>query len=320
MKILFTGGSSFTGHWFIKELASAGHDVVATFRRQPHAYSDDLRRSRVAALTDHCSPVFDVSFGDARFMDLIKGGNWDLLCCHGAEVTNYNSPAFDVAAAIASNTHRLPLVLDALANHGCRKIVLTGSVFENDEGAGSDDRRAFSPYGLSKAMTWQMFRYETQIRSLTLGKFVIPNPFGPYEERRFTHYLMQNWFAGAIPAVNTPRYVRDNIHVLLLARTYAWFCANLAGGISRLNPSGYAETQGAFASRLADAMRKRLNLECGLELKKQTEYSEPYVRINTDSAEAIVGNWNEATAWDAFANYYSGMHSARKGRATSVAP
>jgi hypothetical protein len=26
--ILFTGGSSFTGYWFIKELASAGHEFL----------------------------------------------------------------------------------------------------------------------------------------------------------------------------------------------------------------------------------------------------------------------------------------------------
>ena len=62
---------------------------------------------------------------------------------------------------------------------GCNKILLTGSVFENDEGAGSRDLRAFSPYGLSKGFTWQLFRYHAQIRSMTLGKFVIPNPFGP---------------------------------------------------------------------------------------------------------------------------------------------
>ena len=47
MKILFTGGSSFTGYWFVKELAAAGHDVSAMFRRKAEDYADDLRRSRV---------------------------------------------------------------------------------------------------------------------------------------------------------------------------------------------------------------------------------------------------------------------------------
>ena len=34
MKILFTGGSSFTGSRFIRELAAAGHQVVAIFQRR----------------------------------------------------------------------------------------------------------------------------------------------------------------------------------------------------------------------------------------------------------------------------------------------
>ena len=48
MKILFTGGSSFTGTWFIKELAAAGHDVTAIFRKPVEEYPDDVRRQRVA--------------------------------------------------------------------------------------------------------------------------------------------------------------------------------------------------------------------------------------------------------------------------------
>ena len=35
MKILFTGASSFTGYWFIRELAAAGHEVTAIFRKRP---------------------------------------------------------------------------------------------------------------------------------------------------------------------------------------------------------------------------------------------------------------------------------------------
>ena len=41
MKVLFTGGSSFTGFWFIRELAAAGHDVTAVFRKRPDEYSEN---------------------------------------------------------------------------------------------------------------------------------------------------------------------------------------------------------------------------------------------------------------------------------------
>ena len=219
------------------------------------------------ALAELCRPEFTASFGDDHFLKLIKEGSWNLLCHHAADVTNYKSPDFDVASAVANNTRRLPAVLDSLMDVGCNSVIVTGSVFENDEGVGSDDLRAFSPYGLSKALTWQVFRYHAQIRRLRLGKFVIPNPFGPFEEPRFTSYLIQSWLSEKIPVVRTPDYVRDNIHVSLLARAYADFAARLADGVSRYRPSGYVESQGAFARRVANEMQMRLGIRCELEIK-----------------------------------------------------
>ena len=111
---------------------------------------------------------------------------------------------------------------------------MTGSVFEGGEGAGSQGLPDFSPYGLSKALTAQVFRYYCARAGMGLGKFVIPNPFGPYEEPRFTAYLMKNWLAGATPACSSPAYVRDNIHVSLLAKVYARFAEEFPA--SRLHP------------------------------------------------------------------------------------
>ena len=311
MRILFTGGSSFTGYWFVKELASAGHEVFALFRRQPADYADELRRRRVAMLNDACRPIFGTSFGDDRFLELIKQGKWDLLCHHAAEVSDYKSPDFNVVAAVENNTRRLPLVLDALKDIGCSKVVLTGSVFENDEGAGSRTLEAFSPYGLSKGLTWQLFRYYAQARRVSLGKFVIPNPFGPYEEPRFTHYLMKSWFGGTVAVVNTPAYVRDNIHVSLLAKAYRHFATTLVDGISRINPSGYVESQGAFVYRFANEMRQRLSLKCEFVLQPQSDFSEPRIRINTDPVDAQALGWSETAAWDELAHYYAQLMTKR---------
>jgi len=305
MKILFTGGSSFTGYWFIKELASAGHHVVAVFRRRLEDYPDELRRHRIQALTNLCRPVFGVSFGDDEFLGLIKEGSWDLFCNHAAELADYRSPDFNVAAAVQNNTHQLPLVLNFLNASGCTRITVTGSVFENDEGAGSRDLRAFSPYGLSKSLTWQVFRYHAQLRQMRLGKFVIANPFGPFEAPRFTHYLVTSWFAQETAIVNTPAYVRDNMHVSLLARIYARFSTTLTEGISRINPSGYVESQGAFTQRFAGEIGPRLGLRCPYELKHQFDFPEPRIRINTDTVDDKALGWNETRAWDELAYYYA---------------
>jgi nucleoside-diphosphate-sugar epimerase len=157
MKILFTGGSSFTGSRFIRELAAAGHDVTAVFRRGAEEYPDSVRRQRVTMASQVCRPVHGCSFGDERFLTLIGSGTWDLLCHHAADVTNYKSPHFDAIAALRNNAHNLAAVLAALGTAGCGRLLLTGSVFEGGEGAGSQGLPDFSPYGLSKALTAQVF-------------------------------------------------------------------------------------------------------------------------------------------------------------------
>jgi nucleoside-diphosphate-sugar epimerase len=306
MKILFTGASSFTGLWFVRELAATGHEVTAIFRHRADEYPDLVRRQRVALVTKTCRAVYGCQFGDASFVSLVKEANWDLLCHHAAAVTDYKSPRFDVIAALQNNTHNLFAVLEALKTAGCPKLVFTGTVFERNEGAGSQGLPDFSPYGFSKALTAQVFQYYCDRAGLSLGKFVIPNPFGPYEEPRFTAYLMKSWLAGAIPACSSPAYVRDNIHVSLLAKVYAQFARDLADapGFTKINPSGYAESQGAFTLRLAQEMRPRLNRPCTVELKKQTDFPEPRVRINTDFPDLEAVGWNESRAWDDIASYY----------------
>ena len=308
MKVLFTGGSSFTGHWFVRELAQAGHDVVAVFRRGAEDYADATRRARIKSLSSLCRPVHGLSFGDSAFLDLIRSErSWDVFCHHAADVTDYKSPSFNVTAALQNNTNNVAAVLSALKSAGCGRIILTGSVFEQNEGAGSEGLPAFSPYGLSKGLTADVFRYHAAKAGMALGKFVIPNPFGPHEEPRFTHYLIKNWFAGATPSVNTPDYVRDNIHVSLLAKAYVNFLSGLSPQVSfqKLNPSGYIESQGAFTLRFAREMRSRLKLACEVDLKPQTEFSEPRIRVNTDVPDPVRLQWNEATAWDDLAKYYA---------------
>jgi UDP-glucose 4-epimerase len=197
-------------------------------------------------------------------------------------------------------------ILKALQQKGCNKIVLTGSVFEQDEGTGSGTTRAFSPYGLSKGLTYQIFRYYAEILQIKLGKFVIPNPFGPYEEPRFTSYLVNSWKEGKIPLVTTPCYVRDNIHVDLLAKGYALFVGKLKNesGQEFLRPSGYPENQGAFTQRFAHEMGKRLSYPCPYELQDQRDFSEPLIRINTDLLISHEHDWCEKKAWDRLATYY----------------
>lgn len=310
MNILFTGGSSFTGMWFAEELVKAGHAVTLAFRRDLQAYAG-VRRQRVERLLALCPAWFNMSFGDAAFVQAIEAGKgWDLYCHHAADVADYRSPGFDPAAALVNNTRHIRAVLDALKTAGCGHVLLTGSVFEQREGRGSGGLRAVSPYGLSKGLTSDTFAYYTEVAGMKLGKFVIPNPFGPFEEGRFTTYLVGEWLKRQTPSVNAPEYVRDNIPVSLLAKAYAHFAgyfvqAAVPAGPAciKTNPSCYVESQGVFTERLAEAMRARLGVPCDYQLKEQLDFSEPLVRVNTEPLDWEALGWHEQGAWDSFADY-----------------
>jgi nucleoside-diphosphate-sugar epimerase len=305
VRILLTGGSSFTGLWFARSLALAGHTVAAPLKGMASDYSG-LRGERVAELRRVVEVVEGCPFGSASFLDLASTGSWDLLCHHAARTGDYRNPDFDVLGAVAENTHNVVDVLKAMSARGLVGVVLSGSVFEQDEGAGDAPLRAFSPYGLSKGLTWQVYRFLSQTMGFPLGKFVIPNPFGPFEEPRFCNYLVQSWFKGEVPTIRTPLYVRDNIHVDLMAAAYAAFVSEVPAqnGLIKLNPSFYVESQGAFASRFAEEMAPRLGIACPVTLLQQSEFGEPMVRINTDRVDGVALGWSEAAAWDAEAEFY----------------
>jgi UDP-glucose 4-epimerase len=307
MRILFTGGSSFTGLHFVSALRRQGHEIICPLRDDPQNYRS-LRGARVGELKKSGQVLGPAPFGSPAFLDSLKrAGPFDLLCHHAADVANYKSADFDPIAALKNNTEGIAGVLDTFAEAGGKGVVLTGTVFEPDEGDGDQPLRAFSPYGLSKGLTWQVFRYYCHARKLGLGKFVIPNPFGSWEEARFTSYLMRTWKAGGKAAVKTPDYVRDNIHADLLAMVYALHTAEvLAAGAAVLksNPSGYVETQGEFAKRVASETRQRTPWKCELELSNQTDFPEPCRRTNLTPARGIVPRWNEKSAWDDFVKFY----------------
>jgi nucleoside-diphosphate-sugar epimerase len=139
MKVLLTGATSFTGYWFA--LHAQGAQVVAPLRMAAASYFDGTRAERVLRLGSVAEIIDAVSFGSERFLDLVNAGACDLLCHHAARVSDYRSPDFDVAGALAENTHNLRAVLDALAKGGLKGVLLTGRVFEQDEGAGDVPHR-----------------------------------------------------------------------------------------------------------------------------------------------------------------------------------
>lgn len=305
MNILLTGATSFTGMWFARTLAAEGARIVAPLLGDVGSYSG-VRASRVRVLEKIAEIVPECAFGGDRFLDIASARDFDVLCHHAARVTGYRDPDFDVVGAVEGNTRHFRDVLTRMKSRGLRAVVATGSVFEPDEGAGDAPLCAFSAYGLSKGLSWQIFRHWCGALGVPLGKFVIANPFGPFEEPRFGAYLVGTWRKGETATVRTPRYLRDNIHVDLLALAYADFVKQICATPMdrKFGPCGYIETQGAFAERVARELAPRLGFPCRVESLEQTDFSEPLARVNTHAIDPAAYGWSETRAWDAMAEYY----------------
>lgn len=316
LKILLTGTSSFTGYWFAATLAAAGHQIIAPLRGARDSGSDRERGERLRRLADKVELVPECAFGSTGFLEIVKSRDIDVFCHHAAQVGDYRNPDFDISAAVAANTLNLRGALEAMVERGVKGLVLTGSYHEYDEGAGSHPRLAFSAYGISKGLTAQIVRHRCHEFGVPYGKFVIPHPFGPLEQPRLGAYLTKTWAAGAVAQIKTPAYIRDNIHVGLLAAAYQRFVEGPwhFAKERKLNPSGYVESQGAFVERMARELGRRLKAELRVELLEQTEFPEPMMRVNTDPATRYVTNWSESRAWDEYALVFDAARSAGSQR------
>lgn len=283
-------------------LAEAGHEVVAALRST--AYDDPLRQTRIHQVARWAELVHGAPFGSDAFAEMISTrGPFDVLCHHGAEAAGHKSPDFDVAGAVRANTRRMDETLAAFKASGGARLVLTGSVFEENEGLGEEPRRAFSPYGMSKTLTSRAFAEGADRAGLAFVKFVIPNPFGPFEAQTFQRHVMTRWREGRVPRVTHPFYVRDNVPVGLLARVYAGAAEGRLGG--HVSPSFYAGPVGEFFQRMAHEVAPRTGWACGLELADSQIFAEPKIRTNRQPIDPADYHWAESRFWDAYARYYA---------------
>jgi nucleoside-diphosphate-sugar epimerase len=307
-RVLLTGASSFTGMWIAEALAAAGFEVLAPLLR-PQAEYDGERRARIARLGAVAEVVYDRPFGSAAFLELVAGRR-DIvaLAHHAADVTGYRDPGFDAAAAFGRNLEGAPEVLARLAGQGVRVALVTGTVFEAGEGDGAEPL-AVTPYGLSKTLTNIALQHHAAWAGLRFGRFVIPSPYGPFEQQRsFPAYLFRSWRAGETPMVRTPRYLRDHLPAPRLARAYAEHLTALlrdpaAPAVART--SGWIATQGDFARKVAAEAALRLGRDCPVALAEQTEFPEPLRRVNRDPAAAL--GWDEGAFWDEYVGWYAGQ-------------
>ncbi|MDG2528803.1 NAD-dependent epimerase/dehydratase family protein [Caulobacter endophyticus] len=308
LSVLLTGASSFTGLWFAEALARRGVRVVAPLRGAESGY-EGVRGRRVARLKQCAEVVFDCPFATDAFMALVENDRFDVVAHHASDVEGYNRWDFDALRAVGRNAGGADRVLAKAAERGARAIVATGTVFEAAQGGAPAGSLSANPYGLSKYLSGEALRHFAAWSGLAFGKFVVANPFGPYEERRFGWYLFQTWFGGETPVVRTPDYVRDNVPVPLLAEAYADYVVSMAAGngAADCRPSGIVGSQGSFARLLAGEASSRLGKTFTVDIGRQEAFSEPYLRVND---QLCVTPDSLSVFWDSYVEYYDALHAS----------
>ncbi|HUO22420.1 MAG TPA: NAD(P)-dependent oxidoreductase [Caulobacteraceae bacterium] len=302
MRVLLTGASSFSGLWIAKALAGGGHEVIAAMRSA--GYEEPVRVERVRQVAEVAEIAPGAPFGGDAFVDLIaRRGPFDAICHHGAEAAGHKRPDFDVAGAVASNTFGAERVLAAAKAAGVRRLVLTGTAFEEGEGIGEEPRRAFSPYGLSKTLTSRAFAQMTAEAGVDFVKFVVPNPFGPFEAQTFQRFVMTAWREGRGVNISHPLYERDNVPVDLMARVYAAAAEGRLG--AHVSPSFYAGPVGDFFRRMAREIGPRTGWACQATYAESQSFDEPRTRLNLQPINPDAYGWSEVGFWDAYAAYYA---------------
>ncbi|MBR1089723.1 NAD(P)-dependent oxidoreductase [Bradyrhizobium manausense] len=113
MRVLVTGVSGFSGSTVARRLASSGHDVVATYRRE----------------TDFLAPLRDFARLNLVRTDLIDAGNlvgpFDAIV-HTAATSP--SPGVDVAMLVRDNIDASFALIEAARRWGTRRVIFFSSL------------------------------------------------------------------------------------------------------------------------------------------------------------------------------------------------
>ena len=309
MKILLTGVSSFTGFCLAKELSKSGYLITCPLPRSKTSYSG-LKKKRLGIISEKVNICYNSPFGSENFMKILDGG-FTIYCLHGAYVEGYQSDEFDFSYALNQNLNQIDSVLKVAKSYGCKSVIWTSSIFEDavntEEKVSGVHRPVWLKYALSKKISFLCIRELCANYGLGFSRFVISNPFGPYEDAKFCYHLVHNILAGKKFDVQSPYYVRDMIHIGHLSESYVMLVKNSIDGdiTDELRPSEYPMRMIDFAALLCKKINHYYGIDYELGFCEQKKYDEPLVLVNNNNIRSDLYSYNESSQWNRYFQYYN---------------
>lgn len=287
-RCVITGSTSFSGIWFTKTMLDQGWDCIAVTQNSK-VLSPAVEKRLRWIRKDY--PTFDF----VQLDDLQTYKSIDAVCLHGTATFDYRNPNFEIEKAVVQTIEVSEKVINFFPN---ARFIHTGTFSEPNESFGDNNRNSFNPYSTSKQLIYE--KHREMVKSGQLLKYVMPNPFGPLENHKFTGYLIQEWADGKTPVVKTPNYVRDNVPIDLLAKHYVLTVSDFleSAETKTVWPSKYIESNLSFSKRYAREFQSRTGIHVEISAPQFHDYLEPRFRVNQDYCEDRVRNWNEDLSWE----------------------
>lgn len=305
-RILLTGCSSFTGYWFASELINMGFELVCPL---PHEYDEYLgvKKQRLDSMRNKATLVFKCPFGSNEFIELCKNQYYG-MGVHGFYMKDYNNRNYKISSSFSQNLKNLENILEILQKNRTR-IIYSSSIFENAINLEDDNNESTSidwyNYAFSKKVTFLALRSLCQQYGLTFQRFVITNPFGPYEDKKFCFHLMNSILEKKDFIIKTPFYTRDMIQVDLLAKLYAnAFLDENGKNIDEFRPSQYSMKIFEFAEIFISKISKYCGYKIKIFKENQETFKEPEILVNNIDYKSYKFAHIKKEFWREYFYYY----------------
>ena len=276
-KILFTGLSSFTGFYFVNHLSKyKNNKIFCTLSNKKRGYAF-LKKKRINLISKkkNVNLIFNVRFGDKKFIDLVNKKRFDILCFHHAHTKNYNNDKkFKLKKSLNKNLNNIDELFKFIKSKS--KIIITNTIFQKIP---SRNYKPINNYGISKSISYEKIKNLCKIHNINYKSFFIPNPWGIYEEKKLHYYLFKNWLKNKEAIVKFPNYVRDNIHIEKLSKAYL-DVVNSRSKKKEYFPSGYCSSNKVFIEALKKEFEKFFKIKTRVKYLKKTKNEQPLIRIN----------------------------------------
>ncbi len=218
MRILITGGAGFIGSNIADHLAEAGHEV--------HVMDDLSTGFRENVCTGIILHELDIRSREAS--DLVKNGNFDVVCHHAAQMDvrrSVREPIFDADVNILGTLN----ILEACRDGSVKRVVYAstgGAVYGEPVMLPVNESHSIDPichYGISKHTVEHylfLYRYLYDLDYVVLR---YPNVYGPRQnphgEAGVTAIFTLAYLSGRAPKINgNGMQLRDYVHVCDIAR------------------------------------------------------------------------------------------------------